>query len=372
VSIADYEEFKTDPVVHMSLMELAPTVQSISHKKPSLNDKSLAGVKPVLVVPLEPLGGRFRKSNATKATQVANKTRTRNNPHRKVFLRQLRKGLAKTTGIHGLITKPSHFPSTQRNAPIAQQYGEDRKVSPSQITKLPIRAEASKEVSLFPPKLPLKSPTELYTKSTLASVNATLPLTSAGNASTFSTRNVNASSSAQRKVPLRSLRKFFSKATGVHGLLSTPSNPKPKTPPSKQPNVTSNMNGLSFGRNPINSQSNKNVASQPLMNRSPLPFQRRPPPIRPADTHPQLKGRMSNNNAPRTGESAFEKLAALERGSASQKVLPRGNPSEQDVRDGLKHAYQQPKSTVLPRPNPLGRPSRTADLIPNPFTSSNK
>ncbi len=112
---------------------------------------------------------------------------------RKVPLRKLRKAFSKLTGVHGLITKPSR-PTINASVRSPKQNSINRPLSSLHNATNTNSTKGQRQPS-FPAGLP----------------NATRP---------------DSLSVKDRKVPFRSLRKFSSKITGVHGLFSQPSKPR--------------------------------------------------------------------------------------------------------------------------------------------------
>ena len=122
------------------------------------------------------------------------KSSTNPDKPRKVPLRKLRKSFSKLTGIHGVFTAPSH-PRPKR---------------PKKNTK---RKESA-----------VKEAPSAASKNGNASTAAAAPTTP----------------SARNEIPLRRLRKFFAKTTGIHGLFSTPSS-HPQRPKAKSASTSSSV-----------------------------------------------------------------------------------------------------------------------------------
>ncbi|GAX28507.1 hypothetical protein FisN_12Hh128 [Fistulifera solaris] len=112
---------------------------------------------------------------------------------RNVPLRKLRKAFSKLTGVHGLISKPSRS-----------------------LTNTSAKSPKQNSVTLPFPNLHDST----STNSTKGQRQPSLPagISNATRPDSLPVKN--------RKVPLRSLRKFSSKITGVHGLFTQPSKPR--------------------------------------------------------------------------------------------------------------------------------------------------
>lgn len=154
-----------------------PSVRPIPYVKPDMRPKDAekAPLQPPYLPktassPKRQFGSGLVKESPQPSTErksgtiPASNNSTKTDKPRKVRLRKVRKAFSKRTGVHGLFTPPSN-PSPKR--------------------------------------------TKKETTSTAAAAVAT-------------------PSTSKKKVPLRKVRKFFAKTTGVHGLFSTPSNPHPK------------------------------------------------------------------------------------------------------------------------------------------------
>ena len=136
-------------------------------------------------------GPPLMPTNATKTAVV-----------RKVRLRKVRKAFAKATGVHGLFTTPSSHPRSirpeKKNVTI-----ESQKTTHSSKSSATVSAAVSASNSAKQQR------------------NVSLASSGVGTASS-------PPPSKQRNVPLRKVRKFFAKTTGIHGLFSIPSTPRPR------------------------------------------------------------------------------------------------------------------------------------------------
>ncbi|GAX15168.1 hypothetical protein FisN_12Lh128 [Fistulifera solaris] len=133
-------------------------------------------------------------------TNKGGKSQQKQDPssQRNVPLRKLRKAFSKLTGVHGLVTKPSR---SSTNALV----------------------QSSKQNSFHRPLPSLHNITSTNSTKGQRQPSFLVGISNATRPDSPSVKN--------RKVPLRSLRKFSSKITGVHGLFTQPS--KPRQPDSR-------------------------------------------------------------------------------------------------------------------------------------------
>lgn len=131
-------------------------------------------------------------------------------PKRQIPLRSLRKTFSKLTGVHGFITKPSR--------PSGRNLTRNESARSQNDSQLSARQSS-----------PNHSLQSLYNATNTSSTSGKWPASVPRNMPYFSTTNVTRVQSStvnERKIPLRKLRKFSSKITGVHGLFSRPSRPR--------------------------------------------------------------------------------------------------------------------------------------------------